>query len=219
MKKVIIFDFDNTLVESIPDWRQMIDHDTAIHYGVTQDPSFESTRHGLTNYDTAKYFLKLHNITNVSADEVITYWYDCMADRYKNHIPIIKGAEEFLSYLQNKGYKLVIATATGRSLLNRALDAYGLEKYFDYIICEEDVGKSKKYPDIYNKIMEKFNVQAQDCLYFEDSSIALSTASSIGIDCVALTSEFNKDNQEYFDKICVLTIEHYSQELIKKLSL
>ena len=153
MKKVIIFDFDNTLVFSIPDWRKMIDHNSAIHYGVAHNPEFATTRHGLTNYDTAKYFLQLHNIDNISADDVIAFWYDYMAERYKNNIPMIAGVEDFLKTLKDKEYKLVIATATGRSLLNKALACYDIEKYFDYIICEEDVGKSKKYPDIYNKIM------------------------------------------------------------------
>ena len=219
MKKVILFDFDNTLVESLADWKQMIDHETAKHYGVDENPDFEPKRHGYSNKDTAKLFLKMHPTVDVSYEEVIDYWYDYMEEKYRNNITYFDGAVGFLQALKEKGYKLVLATATGRKLLNKAFDIYDIKKYFDLVICEEDVGKSKMEPDIYIKIMEHFGVEAKDCLYFEDSSIAIKTASSLGIDCVALISSLNEKKIEKYNAMCIATTKKYSQELIDKLSL
>ena len=219
MKKVIIFDFDNTLVLSLADWKYMIDHETPKHYGVKENPDFEPKRHGLSNKDTAKFFLEMHPDVKVSHEEIVDYWYDYMAVKYKENIPLIEGAKEFLVALKNKGYKLVLATATGKKLLKRAFPVYDIDKYFDLILCEEEVGKSKREPDIYYKIMEQFGVKVEECLYFEDSCIAIKTASNLGIDCVAVVSDLNKHRQEFFDQTCTMSIEKYSQDVIKKLSL
>ncbi len=219
MKKVILFDFDNTLVESLADWKQMIDHDTARHYGVAENPEFEPNRHGYSNKDTAKLFLKMHPTVEATYEQVVDYWYDYMEEKYRNNITYFDGAVEFLKALKDKGYKLVLATATGRKLLNKAFDIYDIKKYFDLVICEEDVGKSKMEPDIYIKIMEHFNIEAKDCLYFEDSSIAIKTASNLGIDCVALISKLNEKKIDKYNTMCIATTKNYSQELIDKLSL
>ena len=163
MKKVIIFDFDNTIVLSLEDWKEMIDHKTAKYYKVQENPDFEKQRHGLSNKDTAKLFLQMHNLKNFTVDDVINYWYPYMEEKYRNDIDFVPGAKWALETLKAKGYTLVLATATGRSLVSKAVKIFDVEKYFDYIICEEEVGKSKMEPDIYYKIMEV--IKNAKCLF------------------------------------------------------
>ena len=219
MKKVIIFDFDNTIVLSLEDWKYMIDHETAKHYNVEENPDFEPNRHGLSNKDTARLFLKMHNLNHFTVDDVINYWYPYMEEKYRNNIDFLPGAKWALETLKNKGYKLVLATATGRSLLSKVIKIFDVEKYFDYIICEEEVGKSKMEPDIYYKIFENVGARAEDCLYFEDSSVALTTASKIGIDCVAVISKLNEHKKEKLATFCKAVIREYNQEIFDKLGL
>ena len=71
------------------------------------------------------------------------------------------------------------------------------------VITEAEVGKSKKEPDIFYKIMDEFNLKTSDCLYFEDSLIAITTAKKLGIDCVAMVNNLNKNNLSKFNKLCV----------------
>lgn len=219
MKKVIIFDFDNTLVLSLEDWKYMIDHETAKHYTVQENLEFEKKRHGLSNKDTAKLFLQMHGLDSLTVDDVIDYWYPYMEEKYRNSIDFVPGAKWALETLKTKGYTLVLATATGRSLVSKAVKIFDVEKYFDLIICEEEVGKSKMEPDIYYKIMEKLKVEPKDCLYFEDSSIALTTASKIGIDCVGIVSKLNMHKAEKLSKFCKMVICEYNQENLDKLGL
>ena len=218
MKKVIIFDFDNTLVLSLPYWKEMIDHKTAEHYGVPENPEFEPRRHGYSNKDTAKMFLDMHGVDD-SVDNLIKYWYDYMAIKYRDDIKFVNGAKEALEYLKARGYKLVLATATGKSLLDIALEVFDIERYFDYIICEEMVGKSKKDPDIYHKIMKELGADSSECFYFEDSYIATKTAVSLGIDCCAIISDLNQKREDDFAKICKGLSREYSKELFEKLGL
>lgn len=219
MKKVIIFDFDNTLVLSLEDWKYMIDHETAKHFAVQENLEFEKKRHGLSNKDTAKLFLKMHGLDNLTVDDVIDYWYPYMEEKYRNSIDFVPGAKWVLETLKTKGYTLVLATATGRSLVSKAVKIFDVEKYFDLIVCEEEVGKSKMEPDIYYNIFETLGVGADDCLYFEDSSVALNTASKIELDSVAVLSKLNENKKDNLSKICKATIREYNQEILDSLGL
>lgn len=219
MKKVIIFDFDNTLVLSLPHWKQMIDHETAKHYNVSENPDFEPNRHGFSNKDTAKMFVEMHDVEGITYEDVVDYWYDYMEVKYRDEIDYIEGAEWVLEYLKSKGYTLVLATATGKKLLTKAFRIFDVEKYFDLVMCEEDVGKSKKDPDIFIKIMERLNVKPEECIYFEDSYIAINTALSLGIECVAIVSELNEKHEKAFEKTCLAVSRSFSPELIKKVGL
>lgn len=219
MKKAIIFDFDNTLVQSLVFWKKVIDEETAKHFLVGRNLTFTQTRAGLSNLETAKYFIETHSKVCATEKDVINFWYSFMEQKYLKEINFVSGAEEFLKQLKKLGYKLALATATGKELLLKAFKKFKIEKYFDLIICEEEVGKSKKYPNIYLEIFKKLEVLPQECLYFEDSLIAVKTASSLGVDCVAIINDLNKKSLEEFNKNCVKTIENYNINLIEDLGL
>lgn len=219
MKKAIIFDFDNTIVMSIKYWKRVIEKETPKKYKVKENPEFAIKRHGYSNIDTAKLFLEMHKEVSTNYEEIVDYWYKYMLDKYTNNIKFVVGANEFLQTLKQKGYKLILATATGRKLLSKALKIFNLQNIFDMVITEEEVGKSKKEPDIYLKIMQEFNVKPNECLYFEDSLIAINTATKLGIDCVAMINNLNKNNLSKFESLCVKIAKRYSNKLIKDLNL
>lgn len=219
MKKAIIFDFDNTLVQSLVFWKKVIDEETANHFLVERNLIFTKTRAGLSNKETAKYFIETHPKVCATDKEVMDFWYSYMEQKYLNEINFVAGAEKFLKTLKKLGYKLALTTATGKELLLKAFKKFKIEKYFDLIICEEEVGKSKKHPNIYLEIFKKLSVSPQECLYFEDSLIAVKTASSLGVDCVAVINNLNKKALKEFNKNCVRTIDFYDEKLIEVLSL
>ena len=219
MKKAIIFDFDNTIVMSIKYWKRVIEKETPKKYKVKENPEFAVKRHGYSNIDTAKLFLEMHKNVSTNYEEIVEFWYEYMLDKYLNNIKFVVGSKEFLQTLKQKGYKLILATATGKRLLDKALKIFNLQNIFDRVICEEEVGKSKKEPDIYFKIFKEFNVKPSECLYFEDSLIAITTANKLGVDCVAMINNLNKNNLNKFNSLCVKIAKRYSNKLIKELNL
>ena len=100
MKKVIIFDFDNTLVESLAFWKKVIDEETAKHFLVERNLTFTKTRAGLSNKETAKYFIETHPNSCATDKEVIDFWYNYMEEKYLNEINFVQGAENFLASLK-----------------------------------------------------------------------------------------------------------------------
>lgn len=218
MKKVIIFDFDNTVVNSLKYWRKTMGLDCEKYLGLDHFAGFEKLIHKKGNREAAQIFIDVHNL-NMTVDEIISIWYKNMFEYYKNNCKLVLGVRQFLEALKNNGYTLVIASATNVSLLGPVLKVYELDKLFDHVVCEDFVGKNKGYPDIYNEVLRVCGAEAKDCLYFEDSLTAITTATSLGIDSVAVVSKFNAHNQAAFDKLCVKTITRYSKKLLKELGL
>src|SRR3989339_1401783 len=78
---------------------------------------------------------------------------------------------EFLKYA--KKIKLICCLATTASKKNTMmiLNYFKIKKYFDLIITGDDVQNAKPHPECFNKCIDNFNLNPNECLIFEDSEI------------------------------------------------
>ena len=110
-KKIVIFDFDNTIVNSIDHWRKAINVDLFKFYGIRPIPEMKKIHGGKSNQELAQDFLNLSGV-KVSAVDVLKKWYDLMFLNYTKKIKLIKGIKEYLLMLKLQGKFLVLASAT-----------------------------------------------------------------------------------------------------------
>lgn len=98
---------------------------------------------------------------------------------------LIKGVEDFLIRLKDKGVK--IAVASSASTTTELLSKVGLTKYFS-VVADGNLGLPKKPdPAIFLKAASLLGVDAKDCLVFEDSPAGLKAAENAGMDFVAVS--------------------------------
>ncbi|PKM57271.1 MAG: HAD family hydrolase [Firmicutes bacterium HGW-Firmicutes-3] len=65
---------------------------------------------------------------------------------------LYEGALETLEYLKNRGYKLVFLSNCGRTYMEYSRDLFGLDHYFDEMLCAQDYDFIPKY-EILLKVM------------------------------------------------------------------
>lgn len=109
---------------------------------------------------------------------------------------IRKGILEIIEYIKEKTEKhLTLATSTTQHGCSLILGSKGLniKDQFDFIICGEEVEKSKPDPAIYLKVKEHFNLQAKKCLVFEDASSGVEAAKNAKMLCFAVPSKYTKN--------------------------
>lgn len=103
-------------------------------------------------------------------------------------------AVELLDYLKDLGYPMAVASS-GRLIRTMSkLDQCNLHKYFDVLISGEQFKETKPHPEIFLHTAEKLNVDPEDCMVIEDSTMGITAGYNAGMCVVALRdSRFNFD--------------------------
>lgn len=89
-------------------------------------------------------------------------------------------AEYLLSYLNEKGIKVALATATAKPLAEKYLERVGLLKYFDAVASAKQVEHGKPAPDIYIYAASLLGLKPEECIALEDSPNGIRSAHAAG---------------------------------------
>lgn len=112
-------------------------------------------------------------------------------DFYGNSVNLKPGVKAFLDECYKSGIKMCIASATAPELIVVALEHCGIGKYFSKVFSCKTLGKGKDSPDIYLLAQEFLGTKVEETCVFEDSVVAIETASKIGFLTVAVYDQFN----------------------------
>ena len=209
-KKVIIFDMDGTLIDSVGIWnrvdRELIECIANMHVEERvlqheRDTFLRTFSHLKDAYLEYCHYLKETYQTPFSKEEIRQLRYD-IAHRYMCEVMDFKPhAEHFLTYLKQKGFTLVIASTTSRSNLelyktrNHTMRSkINFDETFSLILGREAVQKIKPHPEIHHLIMDTLHVSANECLVIEDSLVGLEAAKCAGIDTIIVYDTYSKED-------------------------
>ncbi|MBQ9744744.1 MAG: HAD family phosphatase [Clostridia bacterium] len=199
MKK-LIFDFDGTLVDSMPVWSNFIlDYLNSI--GVSYPDDIIKIVSPLGTRGAAEYLITLG--VDATVEELLQLMDSFALKEYTYNIPAKTGVINKLKELKTKGYNLNILTACNHNLLDPCLKRLGLYDMFENIwSCEEDMGMNKKNEDIYRLVSSKLDTVCENCVFFDDNIGALATAHSAGMETVGV---YDATSEEYIKDICAIT--------------
>jgi HAD superfamily hydrolase (TIGR01509 family) len=96
------------------------------------------------------------------------------------------GVQSFLSALVDRGYRLGVATASGKEYREKALKMTGLLQYFEGCVSGEEVKNPKPAPDVFLAIADRMGVDPAKCLAFEDAPAGVESALAAGMQVVGV---------------------------------
>lgn len=119
-------------------------------------------------------------------------------------VPLKEGLLELLEYLQTKKIKCVVATSSNRNRVNFILRHAGIEKYFDAVICGDEVTCGKPNPEIFLKGCAKVDATSDEVIVLEDSEMGIKAAfdGNMKVICVP---DMKYPEKQYVEKTwCIL---------------
>ncbi|MDR3589070.1 MAG: HAD family phosphatase [Negativicutes bacterium] len=131
-----------------------------------------------------------------------------------NGVPIKRGLYELLDYLDTLDIKKAVATSTSKDRAVSLLKKAGIDRRFDYVLCGDEVEKSKPHPDIFLKVAAKLGCAPKRCLVLEDSEAGVIAAYRAGMPSIMIP-----DRKEPGENVKVLALKQMLSLLDVKLYL
>lgn len=209
MNKLVIFDLDGVLIES----RDL--HYVALNDALEKiDPRYKITyEEHLSVFDGLNTTKKLKMLTERKGLplEVYDQVWNLKQEATFKRIMDIPPSPEFIRIfrqIKDRGYKIAVASNSIRETVKLALLATGLMQFVDVFVSNEDVTRTKPYPEMYWKCMTTLNALPKDTIIIEDSHIGRQGATDSGAHLLPV--ENSNDALNSWDRIAKLmdTIEN-----------
>lgn len=192
--KTYLFDFDGTLVDSMPYYgRAMLQ--VLVDHGITPPDGLLRVITPLGYQGTAAYF-RAHFDLPEGEKALMKDMAARLIPDYLNVIPAKDGVREALLALKERGDSLNVLTASPHLTLDPCLKRNGLFDLFDNVWSCEDFGTTKSDPDIYRQAAERLGRTVGECVFLDDNINAVSTAIKAGMISIGVFDESSRDDAE-----------------------
>lgn len=213
MKKLVIFDLDGTLLNTIDDLAQSTNHALQTLGYPTHE---ESAYHLMVGNGINKLLERAlpegerteENILRMRK-EFIPYYDRHNMDKSRPY----PGIPQLLKYLQAQGILLAVASNKYQSATVRLIDAYFPTLRFAAVLGQRDGVNVKPDPAIVDDILEITGVAKENTLYVGDSGVDMLTAANAGVTACGVTwgfrprAELEKFNPAYIVDIAAMIAE------------
>lgn len=95
-------------------------------------------------------------------------------------VPIKPGLLPVLERLRRSGLKMAVATSSRRAIAEEYLINANVFKYFDLLVCGDEVTQGKPHPEIFLRAAAALNSRPGQSLMFEDSENGVRSAAEAG---------------------------------------
>ncbi len=185
-----LFDFDGTLVDSMPTYgalmlRILDEH----HVSYGEDIIKIITPLGFVG--TADYFIKMG--VDRPREELVERMIAYAVEAYTHRVPAKPHVVETLRTLRARGHSLNVLTASPHDTLDPCLKRLGIFDLFDNVWSCNDFGTTKADPNIYRMAAARMGVAVEEVTFLDDNYNADKTAKEAGMRVIGVYDDSSRD--------------------------
>jgi len=182
-KKLLIFDFDGTIVDSSPIHEQafiLALNDYQLHL------EYEKVKGMRTKDALVKIFAQNNQVISDQGLMNLVRKKQLLSRNLFSNIILIDGFNKFFKKAQQI-YQSCIVSSASMGSINLALNKFNLQEKFELILSAESVTNAKPDPEGFLHAITELNISKAETLIFEDSAAGFKAAENAGIDCIDIT--------------------------------
>lgn len=206
--QALIFDVDGTLADTERDGHRLAFNQAFAEAGLDWDWSIELYGKLLAvtgGKERIRHYLDVYNPDfkrPAKFDEFIANLHKAKTRHYTEllaagAIPLRPGVKRLLESANGAGLRLAIATTTTPenvdALLQHTLGT-GWQQVFELIAAGDIVPAKKPAPDIYDYTLEKMQLEALQCLAFEDSENGILASSGADLTTLVTVNDYTREH-------------------------
>ena len=179
----VVFDLDGLLIETEEIWDEVREELVRERSGRWTE-SAQRDMMGMSSKEWSRY---MHDELGVSdpPDEINRLVVERMAERYREHLPLLPGAVEAVERIATR-WPLAVASSSNRPLIDLVLELSGLASHFRVTVSSEEVERGKPAPDVYLEAARRLGVAAERSAAVEDSESGIRSAKAAGLRVIAI---------------------------------
>ena len=161
----------------------------------------------------------------MSKEEILQYRRNLSKEVSKD-IKYKPDADEMIKYLKNNKIKIALATVSRRETLDIYINENenlknkcNIQEYFDFIVTKDDVKLKKPNPEVYNKIIENFNItDLSKCIVIEDSLTGVLAAKNANLDVIVIYDKYSEKDRNKINELADYNVNNFKEliELFKE---
>lgn len=193
MNKMVIFDLDGTLLDTLDDLCNSVNY--SLRTNNFPERSLAEVR---TFVGNGIRLLIERSVPEGTSKELIDKTFECFKTYYAVHCndktTTYPGVMDMLKELKKNGYKIAVLSNKAQYAVTKLCDIYFNNLLDDAVGARENVAK-KPSPDALYICAENNNINLNNVIYVGDSDVDVATANNAGVRGIAVTWGFRSREQ------------------------
>ena len=210
MQKHYLFDFDGTLVDSMPTWAGA--HIKALtDAGIEVPEGFVQTITPLGNYRASEYTIALG--LEISLEDYLKRLSEYLYGEYTTRIVLKPNVKEVLNKLKGEGSHVHVLTASPHLYVDPCLKRLGVYELFEQVWTVDDFGMTKAETAIYTEAARRLGAEIGECVMVDDNFTAIETAQKAGMQTLAVYDASSAVSEPALSRLADRYIHNFKEVL------
>lgn len=191
--KLIIFDLDGTLLDTIGDLTASVNY--ALRCLHMPERSQEEV---LSFVGNGARVLLDRSVTEGSGEETIELairkFHEYYSSHYADETAAYAGIPELLNELKAMGFRLAVVSNKPDYAVQDLCRLY-FDGAFDYVLGNKEGIRRKPASDPIDLVLDSLNLDREEAIYVGDSEVDIQTAANAGIPCISVSWGFRSEKE------------------------